>query len=84
MKHWLLIVTTALALAGCSTIQQIAEGIDDACVVGKLKTADAVYLNSQHPKWTTLQAKVGDRVVNGDCSDALKGAEGRDPTQATP
>lgn len=70
-------VLLAITLSGCSFIQQTAQAIDDACVVGKLSTADAVYLNSQHDKWTTLKAKAGDRVVNGDCSEALRGAEGR-------
>jgi len=75
-----LFLVTLLLLPGCAAVKPVAEAVDRVCVVGRISAEQAEMLNGT--LWGKLNdflggARENDRVVNGDCSEALREIEGR-------
>lgn len=71
MNPWLTVLAIAMATGGCDLVKETGKGIDRVCVKGKLTAAEAASLGR-------LGAVEDDRIVNHDCSEALRGLTGRD------
>lgn len=62
---------------GCATVDKVGERVDDLCIAGQIRASSAEWLNENPKRWKQHRdyqqpIKSGDRILNADCSDALK------------